>query len=83
VLPLGSGALAGHAFGIDRDFLAAELGFTDISLNSLDAVSDRDFIAEFMLWASLLMTHLSQVRCVAPSLSDTMRRLGKRCKPGV
>jgi argininosuccinate lyase len=41
VLPLGSGALAGHAFGIDRAFLAKELGFTDVSLNSLDAVRGR------------------------------------------
>jgi hypothetical protein len=47
--------------GIDRAFLAQELGFGAISLNSLDAVSDRDFIAEFMLWASLAMVHLSQL----------------------
>ena len=60
VCPLGSGALAGHAFGIDRASLASSLGFDDISLNSLDATSDRDFIAEFMSWASLLMVHLSQ-----------------------
>ena len=59
--PLGSGALAGHAFGIDRAFIASELNFGGITLNSLDAVSDRDFIAEFMLWASLLMVHLSQL----------------------
>ncbi len=60
-MPLGSGALAGHAFGIDRELLRTELGFDSISLNSLDAVSDRDFIAEFMLWASLVMVHLSQL----------------------
>eukprot|EP01104_Vermistella_antarctica_P003662 TRINITY_DN1390_c0_g1_i1.p1 TRINITY_DN1390_c0_g1~~TRINITY_DN1390_c0_g1_i1.p1 ORF type:complete len:487 (+),score=104.16 TRINITY_DN1390_c0_g1_i1:163-1461(+) len=59
--PLGSGALAGHPFGIDRQFLAAELGFTGGPCpNSLDAVSDRDFIVEFLFWASLHMTHLSQ-----------------------
>jgi argininosuccinate lyase len=60
VCPLGSGALAGHPFGIDRSALAESLGFSDVSLNSLDATSDRDFIAEFMSWASLLMVHLSQ-----------------------
>lgn len=60
VCPLGSGALAGHPFGIDRVALAASLGFSDCSLNSLDAVADRDFVAEFMNWASLLMVHLSQ-----------------------
>ncbi len=55
ICPLGSGALAGHPFGIDRDKLAASLGFAEVSLNSLDATSDRDFIAEFMSSASLLM----------------------------
>ena len=60
VCPLGSGALAGHAFGIDRIQLAKDLDFIDVSLNSLDATSDRDFIAEFMTWASLFMVHLSQ-----------------------
>lgn len=72
-LPLGSGALAGHAFGIDRAFLASELGFGDVTLNSLDAVSDRDFIAEFMLWASLLMTHLSQASRAGSSGRQTVR----------
>ncbi|EWM26858.1 argininosuccinate lyase [Nannochloropsis gaditana] len=61
VLPLGSGALAGHAFGIDREFLRQELGFAGVSLNSLDAVCDRDFIAEFLSWAALTTVHLSQV----------------------
>ena len=60
VCPLGSGALAGHPFGLDRAALADDLGFNSISLNSLDATSDRDFVAEFMTWASLLMVHLSQ-----------------------
>ena len=60
VCPLGSGALAGHPFGINREKLGASLGFSDISINSLDATSDRDFVAEFMSWASLLMVHLSQ-----------------------
>jgi argininosuccinate lyase len=60
VCPLGSGALAGHPFGINRLKLGTSLGFSDISINSLDATSDRDFIAEFMNWASLLMVHLSQ-----------------------
>lgn len=60
VCPLGSGALAGHPFGINRQLLGSSLGFVDITINSLDAVSDRDFIAEFMSWAALLMVHLSQ-----------------------
>lgn len=60
VSPLGSGALAGHAFGIDRTALASSLDFLDVSLNSLDATSDRDFVAETMNWASLLMIHFSQ-----------------------
>lgn len=60
VCPLGSGALAGNAFGIDRAFLASTLGFDRSSLNSLDAVSNRDFVAEYMFWASMLMVHLSQ-----------------------
>ena len=55
ICPLGSGALAGHPFGIDRDTLATSLGFSEVSLNSLDATSDRDFVAEFMSSASLLM----------------------------
>ena len=58
ICPLGSGALAGHPFGIDRDTLASSLGFSEISLNSLDATSDRDFIAEFMSNASLLMVSM-------------------------
>lgn len=58
--PLGSGALAGNAFGIDREFIAAELGFDGVTPNSLDAVCDRDFVVEFLMWATLLCTHLSQ-----------------------
>ena len=61
VLPLGAGALAGHSLGIDRQFLAAELGFRAVCENSLDAVSDRDFVAEFLFWAALLQTHLSRL----------------------
>ncbi|HOT91723.1 MAG TPA: argininosuccinate lyase [Anaerolineae bacterium] len=61
VMPLGSAALAGNTFGIDRDALAADLGFARISENSLDAVSDRDFIAEMLFWAALLQTHLSRL----------------------
>ncbi|KAI9256569.1 argininosuccinate lyase [Phascolomyces articulosus] len=61
VLPLGSGALAGHAFNIDREFLAKELGFKSLINNSLYAVSDRDFVAEFLFWASLTMVHISRI----------------------
>ena len=60
VCPLGSGALAGNAFGVDRSFLASELGFEGITLNSLDSVCDRDFIVEFLMWSTLFLTHLSQ-----------------------
>ncbi len=60
VMPLGSGALAGNPFPIDRRAMATELGFADITQNSLDGVSDRDFIAEFLFWATLTMLHLSQ-----------------------
>ncbi|GFR61625.1 argininosuccinate lyase [Elysia marginata] len=54
------GALAGNPFNIDREFLRQELHFDRTSLNSLDAVSDRDFIVEFLFWASLLGVHLSR-----------------------
>jgi argininosuccinate lyase len=58
--PLGSGALAGNAFGVDREFLAAELGFDGVTPNSLDSVCDRDFVVEFLMWSTLLLTHMSQ-----------------------
>ena len=61
VMPLGSGALAGVAYDIDRKFVAEELGFKQISRNSLDAVADRDFIIEFEADASLCMMHLSRL----------------------
>ena len=52
VLPLGAGALAGTTFPIDRHFVAEQLGFDGVYENSLDAVSDRDFIVEFLAAAS-------------------------------
>ena len=61
VMPLGSGALAGVAYQIDREFLAAELGFSKISANSMDAVSDRDFVVEFLAAASVCMMHFSRM----------------------
>ncbi|KAK1158307.1 argininosuccinate lyase-like [Acipenser oxyrinchus oxyrinchus] len=61
ILPLGSGAIAGNPFNIDRDLLRKELRFDAISLNSMDATSDRDFVAEFLFWASLCVTHLSKM----------------------
>jgi len=60
VLPLGAGALAGNALGVDRAFLARELGMASVSENSIDAVSDRDFIAEFLFDAALIGIHLSR-----------------------
>ena len=61
VLPLGSGALAGTTFPIDRLYVAKLLGFRRISKNSIDAVSDRDFLLEFLAAASILFVHLSRL----------------------
>ncbi len=61
ILPLGSGALAGSPFPIDRQALAGELGFDAPCTNSLDGVSDRDFAAEFLFCASLIGIHLSRL----------------------
>ena len=61
VLPLGSGALAGTTFPIDRQFVAEQLGFAAISENSLDGVSDRDFAIEYAAAASMIMMHLSRL----------------------
>ena len=61
VMPLGSGALAGVAYQTDREFLATELGFSKISANSMDAVSDRDFVVEFLAAASVCMMHFSRM----------------------
>jgi len=60
-LPLGSGALAGTTFPVDREWVAKQLGFTRIHENSMDAVSDRDFVAEFLFFAALLGVHLSRL----------------------
>ncbi|HQZ96296.1 MAG TPA: argininosuccinate lyase [Pyrinomonadaceae bacterium] len=61
ILPLGSAALAGTSFPIDRESVAAELRFEGVSANSLDAVSDRDFAVEFTAACSLIMVHLSRL----------------------
>ena len=61
VLPLGSGALAGVPYPTDRQFLAQELGFSEITANSMDAVSDRDFLLEYQSAASICMMHLSRM----------------------
>jgi argininosuccinate lyase len=61
VSPLGSGALAGTPYSLDRAGVAAELGFTGTTLNSMDGVSDRDFAVEFLAAAALLMMHLSRL----------------------
>jgi argininosuccinate lyase len=60
VMPLGAAALAGTSYPIDRAFTAELLGFDQVSENSLDAVSDRDFVIEFVSAASILMMHLSR-----------------------
>jgi argininosuccinate lyase len=61
ILPLGSGALAGTAYPIDRESLAQDLGFSSSSWNSLDAVSDRDFAAEYLFCAAMIGIHLSKL----------------------
>lgn len=61
VLPLGSGAVGGVPYPVDREFLAQELGFKEITRNSIDAVSDRDFIIEYQAAASLTTMHLSRL----------------------
>jgi argininosuccinate lyase len=60
VLPLGAAALAGTSYPIDRKYVAEQLGFDDVTQNSLDSVSDRDFAIEFSAAASLIMMHLSR-----------------------
>ncbi|GMK56092.1 hypothetical protein CspeluHIS016_0211480 [Cutaneotrichosporon spelunceum] len=61
VLPLGSAALAGNPYGLDRELLREELGFDSIGENSMHAVADRDFITEWLFWASLMMNHMSRL----------------------
>ena len=61
VLPLGSGALAGLPYPIDREFVARELGFGSISRNSMDAVADRDFLLDFQAASAICMMHLSRL----------------------
>ncbi len=59
--PMGSGALAGNSFGIDRNAIARELGFSKITANSLDAVSDRDFALDYLFALTGIATHLSRL----------------------
>ena len=61
ISPLGSGAMAGTTFPLDREKVALELGFEGVTINSLDGVSDRDFALEFLAAASILMMHLSRI----------------------
>src|SRR5215813_3146941 len=61
VLPLGSGAVAGSNFAVDREAIAKELGFSRVSANSLDATCDRDFVLEFLSNASILLVHASRL----------------------
>ena len=61
VLPLGSGAVAGSNFPVDRETVAKELGFSKVSTNSLDATCDRDFVLEFLSNASILLVHASRL----------------------
>jgi len=60
IMPLGSGALAGTTYPLDRQMVASELGFDDITVNSIDGVSDRDFVIELASCLSIIMMHLSR-----------------------
>lgn len=60
VMPLGSGALAGTTYPLDREFVAKELGFDAVTMNSLDGVSDRDFVIELLSCLSMIMMHMSR-----------------------
>jgi argininosuccinate lyase len=72
VLPLGSGALAGVSYPVDREWVAEELGFSLVSANSLDAVSDRDFVVEYESAAAIAMMHVSRLaeECVIWSSAE-------------
>lgn len=61
IMPLGAGAIAGTTFPIDRFDVARQLNFADVYANSMDAVSDRDYVLEFLSFASILMMHLSRL----------------------
>ena len=61
IMPLGAGALAGSTYGIDQTYTQELLGFSRIYENSMDAVSDRDYVVEFLSFASLVMMHLSRL----------------------
>lgn len=61
VMPLGSGALAGSPYKLDREYVAKKLGFSKVSQNSIDAVSDRDFVVEIQAISAILMMHLSRI----------------------
>jgi len=71
VLPLGSGAVSGHPFAIDRDQLATSLGFASISNNSIDAVGDRDFAIEFCFACTAIALHLSRLAEELVTFSST------------
>ena len=61
IMPLGSAALSGTPYKIDRKMVAKKLGFKSISANSMDAVSDRDFVCDFAYACSMIMIHLSRI----------------------
>ncbi len=85
VLPLGAGALAGVPYPLDREWVAAELGFEGVSANSMDAVSDRDYIVELLASASLCMTHCSRLAeelVLWTSQEFAFIRLGRRWVTG-
>ena len=58
--PLGCGALAGNPFGIDRNMIAEELGFSGITLNSMNTSAERDFLLDFLVWNSIFTNHVSR-----------------------
>jgi argininosuccinate lyase len=72
VCPLGSGALVGNPFDIDRRALAADLGFDGVSENSVDAVDDRDYVVEFLAWAALVQ--VQRTSSCGPAVSSALWR---------
>ncbi|KAL8930159.1 MAG: hypothetical protein Q9208_000776 [Pyrenodesmia sp. 3 TL-2023] len=85
VCPLGSGALSGNVFGVDREAIGRELGFDGLCWNSMNAVSDRDFLLETMSWGSRIMGHISRIAtdlCIYSSQESSFVKLSDAYSTG-
>ncbi|KAI4170782.1 MAG: hypothetical protein LQ346_008825 [Caloplaca aetnensis] len=83
--PLGSGALSGNVFGVDREAIGRELGFNGLCWNSMNAVSDRDFLLETMSWGSRIMGHVSRIAtdlCIYSSQESSFVKLSDAYSTG-